>query len=280
MPLEILWADRLESFSYERFLEGTLQLVRFRKPQLIKVEDIISVFKEALVRLEFLANWSRSILVVKNNISKHEEKEPSMLVPGKKILSTKKSYSVPLKLHSPHRYGNSSIAVVHNVPADDHLIMGSCTWFNYTQPLTSIALRISDDWWHNKRRDKEGRGARQMSNDLYWFFQQWINHGGLVAALSRRDYDLVPRFDPSWTHCAIEDQCQECEQIIWSMPYRVGEVEVGEKSKNICNCRWRGNDKYGSSIERKFKIIGAYPISPEEAEVARCEGSLLADSID
>jgi len=332
MPKEIFW-----EFSHREdddLIEGgTRQAVRFRRPQLIKVEDIASAFRgfldywnnpheagngiisavlikdegkicrgieegiikplmmiddhfSCLVYLEKAwQGWVRSIVIDEQGVFEKKEEKPLFFLEDDKVLSSQITYYFPLKiLPTSLNIRTSTFCVTHNIPLEEKPVMGSCTWFNFTQPLTSIGLMINDDWWKtyssslNKKEKQELRIIWQIANDLYWFFQNWINKGLFVNMLTRKGYNLIPQFDPSWADCIMEDQCQECGRICSSLPHKISAVRVGEISKNYCNCRWKRDHRYSSAIERKFKVIGAYPVSPEEAEHALYEGSLQADS--
>jgi len=271
MPREIFW--EIHPTGSDDLDFGTAQRVRFRRPQLIKVEDIVSVFRERLEQL-----WlAHSVIINEGEVEKGEKKEPDPVFEDEEVFSIKKIYSFPLKIITGSKY--SFFSIIHNVPLKEKPVMGACTWLDFTQPLTSVELKISIDWWDPVplKKKNEIQRQREIANSLYWFFQRWINQGELVEQLSHK-YDLKPQFDPSWTDCVIEDQCQECGKIYSSLPYKLNEVEIGKVSKNYCHCRWKKDYRYPDTIERKFKIIGAYPISPEEAQVALSEGALMADS--
>lgn len=281
MPAEIFW--EISPPGSDNFDFGTVQRVRFRRPQLIKAEDIVSVFRERLQQ----SWWGRQIVIDERGVLEQTEEEPAPILRDEKVLSIKKTRSFPLKITSPAptnlNIRESLFCVVHNVPLEERRIMGACTWLNFTQPLTEIELKINSDWWywnwrHAKKDRNEARAIYRIANSLYWFFQGLVNNGELVEQLSKKSYDLKPQFDPSWTNCVMEDQCQECGEIHSSLPHKLSEVKVGEISKNYCHCRWKKDRRYSGGIERQFKVIGAYPISSEEADIASCEGSLMVDS--
>ncbi len=285
MPVEIFW--EICPSGSDDFDFSTVQQVRFRRPQLINVDDIISAFREKLEQ----RRWACSIIIDETKSFEQEESKPTLILQDEKVLSTKKTRSFPLKITpiAPTNpdIGESLFCVVHNVPLEERPIMGSCAWLNFTQPLTGVELKISDDWWwywgrwqHSKKKRNEARAIFSIANGLYWFFQEWVNNGELVGQLSKKGYDLKPRFDPSWTNCVMEDQCQECGEIHPSLPHKLSEVKVGKISKNYCHCRWRRDRRYYGGIKRQFEVIGAYPISPGEAEHASCEALLQADSAD
>lgn len=280
MPKEILWEILPRG---NNWFEGTIQEIRFRRPQLIKTEDILSVFRERLRQVK-----SGSQIVINEEAAYEQtEKRPRIILGDEKELSLEKSLSFPLKIGSADfDGGKTSLCIAHNVPLEEKPLIGSCTWFNFTQPLTGIGLKISLDCWYDwkwqrsRKKRIEARAIFNLANGLYWFFQEWVNTGELVKQLSRKGYDLKPQFDPSWTNCVVEDQCQECGEIHATLPHKFNQIKVGKISRNYCHCRWKNDYRYHGGIERHFRIIGAYPISPEEAEVALCEGSLQADSAD
>jgi hypothetical protein len=337
MPTEIFWEIHPRGNDWFDWSEGTNQAVRFRRPQLIKVEDIVSAFREflnywnnphergvemisavlrkdekeiyrgieegsiepvmitddhfsCLVHMEMpWQGWPRSIIIDEERVFKEKEKEPAPIFRGEddKVLSFRNTYCFPLKIvPTDLDIRDSSFCISHNIPLEERLVMGSCTWFNFSQPSTTIELRIDNDWWafwwwcHKKRERQESQTIRQIAGNLYWFFQRWINSGELVNQLTKKGYDLRPQFNPSWTSCVMEDQCQECGEIHASLPYKLSEVRVGEISKNYCYCRWKRDYRYPGGIKRTFKVIGAYPISPIEADCASCEGALQFDSAD
>ncbi len=333
MPAEILWVegDTNENF----YFTGEVLTIRFRRPQLIKAEDIASAINKLLSScnsseqydeaVQMMAavlrkdtdricqgiekrvidqvvltdnhfscliqipsprpRWSRAVIIDENAMYRPSgqdgEKMPPVLLSGEKHLSVKKVYAFPIKIMpSYRRLDESLLRVIHNVPLEEHPLMGSCTWFNYTQPLTTVKLIISGDWFDAKRDGLEGRHIWNIASDLYWLFQSWVNKGVLVKNLTNKGYDLNPLFDSVWTDCVMEDQCQDCGKIHATMPWNINEVKVGKSSKNICHCRRIGARKNGTAIVRKFKVIGAYPISPGEAEHASCEAMIQADSAD
>lgn len=284
MPAEIFW--EICPSGDDNFDFGTVQRVRFRRPQLIKAEDIVSVFRESLQRV-WWAHLIRTIIIDEAEVFGQEENEPAPILWDEKILSIKKTRSFPLKITPPAptnlNIRESLFCVVHNVPLEERPIIGACAWLNFMQPLTKIELKINNDWWywnwrHAKKDKNEARAIYHITNRLYWFFQEWVNSGELVEQLSKKGYDLKPQFDPSWVHCVMEDQCRECGEIHSSLPHKLSEVKVGEISRNYCHCRWKRDRRYSGGIEREFKIIGAYSISPEEADIALCEGSFILDS--
>lgn len=270
MPLEILWDDVLDKGGGEEILE-----VRFRRPQLIKPEDIISILNE----LEFFRSFPINERAVFRPVLEDEKKRPFILLPGEEYLSATKAWAFPI-MCGGRGSGNPNLSVIHNVPLKEGSLMGSCTWFCYTQPLTSLKLSIDFSWFFDRKTNPDSLRAWQAANNLYWFFQSWINNGVLVNKLAEKGYDLTPQFDPTWTDCVMEDQCQQCGKIVASMPLKRDKIRVGKLSKNICHCRQRCRGQSTSAIMRRFKVIGAYPISPDEAEVARAEGMLQADSAD
>ncbi len=281
MPKEIFWEihPRREN---DFFIEGTYQTVRFRRPQLIKVEDIVSIFRENLQQNWW---WAGPIAIKEEEVLEQTEEEPAPILPGEKVLSIRKTYSFPLNIAGVKCIEESFFCITHNIPLKEKSTMGSCTWRIFTQPLTGIELKISNDWWdwkwlHSKKNKNEKKAIFDIANSLYWYFKEWINNGGLTNQLTKKGYNLTPQFDPSWTSCVVEDQCQECGEIHASLPCKLNEVKVGEISKNYCFCRWKRDYRYSSAIERTFKIIGAYPISPIEADCASCEGAVQADSAD
>lgn len=279
MPAEIFW--EICPWSDDGLFFGTSQEVRFRRPQLIKLDDLISVAHDLLNC--FNSSWSLTIVIDEKNLSKEEEEEPAPILKNEKVLSIRKTYSFPLKIKSANPYfGESLLCIIHNIPqtwVKGEVMVGSYTWLDFTQPLTGIELKISEDWWNCRdSKRKEERKIWEITNSLYWAFQELINRGTLVYRLTQKKYDLVPKFDPSWSNCVVEDQCQECGRIYSTLPHKLNEVKVGKVSRNYCCCRWKRDRRYPGGIERTFKVIGAYPISPEEAEHASYEGSLQADS--
>lgn len=235
-----------------------------------------------LVSVGLWKGWPRQ-LVLDQKYGETISQEPSYLSADKK-LSTRKRYSFPLRIIPSNQSTNcSSISVIHNVPLTKEPIMGSCTWSHYTQLSTTIELKIDRDWLWSLKGGKENKEVQQIAGNLYWLFQDWVNKSVLVQKLTTLGYDLVPQFDPTWTDYVIEDQCQKCGRIIPSMPFKRGDFKLGKTSINICNCRCRKSpyeDGFYPAIQRRFKIIGVYPISPQEAEIALCEAAIWADSVD
>jgi hypothetical protein len=329
MPAEIFW-EICPGGNDHYFDFGTIQRVRFRRPQLIRPADIILAFRDLLdfwnrprendlasemigalfsqdmqkiqqgieqgtVRVAFKdtrfgfmiaceKTWPRTIIIDAKNMSVQEEKEPSYLLPDEEVLSIKKTYCYPLKMVPvKENIGDSLLCISHNVPLAERPIMGACAWYTYTQPLTSLELKINDGWWDAKRDRgdrKEGREIWATANNLFWFFQRCVNEGILVRKLVEKGYDLMPRFDQDWATGVLEDQCEECGKIHATLPHKLSEVKIGKISKNYCHCRWKRDRRYNSAIERKFRVVGIYPISPDEAEHASYEAMLQADSAD
>ena len=279
MSAEIFW--EICPWSDDDLSFGTSQEVRFRRPQIVQVEDLISVCHDLLNC--FNSSWPLTIVMDEKNLSEEEEEEPAPILRDEQVLSIRKTYSFPLKIKSAKPYfGESLLCIIHNIPltwVEGRVMMGSCTWLDFTQPLTGIELKISEDWWDCRgSKKKEDRKIWEMTNSLYWAFQELIDRGTLVYRLTQKKYNLVPKFDSSWSNCVMEDQCQECGQIHSTLPHKLKEVRIGEVSRNYCYCRWKRDRRYPGGIERTFKVIGAYPISPGEADMASCEGSLQADS--
>lgn len=212
MPAEIFW--EICPSGSDNFGFSTVQQVRFRRPQLIKPEDIVSVFRERLQRVW----WAHSIIINETEVFEQEENEPAPILRDEKVQSIRKVRSFPLKItplaSTRLDIGESLFCVVHNIPLEERPIMESCAWPNFTQPLTGIGLKISDDWWNwrwrrSEKETNEAREINRIAQQLFWLFQGWVNNGELVEQFSKKGYNLEPKFDPSWTNCVMEDQCEE-----------------------------------------------------------------------
>lgn len=235
-----------------------------------------------LISLSSWVGWPRSV-VIESGGEEETTQEPEPIFPDEKVLSAKKQYVFPLKIQPSSFASTSAIRIVHNVPLADGPLMGSATWIYYTQPYTRIELSLDRAWLWPYKKEQEDKEIQQIAWDIFYLFRSWINEGLLARKLTGLGYDLMPRFDPSWTDYVVERQCQTCGQILASMPYKQREIKIGRASVNVCDCRQRKascDDRFDPRICRKFKIIGAYPVSPSESEHAKYEAMMQADSAD
>jgi len=276
MPRELVWANS-EINDRDGLDDYQCQRVRFRKPMLIDPNDIVAVMNTLFARhnqpSDLYQLWPLSVVVKTDSMTEYSKEMPDY---DNEKYSTQKIFSFTLRMEGVA--AASILRIIHNIPHQQYPKMGSMTWLNYGQQATSIDLILDDNWFERPRKQsKKNRQVYKVGWLLYWWFGDWVNYGEIVNLLSQKGYDLNPQFDPSWINCVVEDQCQSCDRVYATMPHRLGKYKLWHRSRNWCRCR----RKLGSpeaAILRTFKIMGIYPISPEEAELASNENVVRGDA--
>lgn len=275
MPKEFLWqhTDYLpfqDQNLYDLRLRDCAEqylAIRFRRPVLVQPKDIISSLTSFLQSMSFTSQVS---------IEPVEKVEP-VIIREPSYSDTTYSYQhlwvLPLYLPNTHD-GWGHLCISQNIPIKTKGQAQATSYFCYTLPLTIVFIGFGVEYlWQFTRSQFAQERLHSYCESLRQECKRWISQV-LPSDLKQAGYNLVPEFDPKWTHVECDLNCTNCGREVMTVPLDKESLKVGDTELHYCRCG--GSDM----TERQFVVTGAWPISDDEWKVYETDAIIMADSCD